>query len=175
MGTGILVCGLNGAGKSTLGRALAAELCFRFIDCEELYFSRREKGEPYADPRSREEAERLFWEEVRRSPDFVFAAVRGDWSTAVPYRLVVLLEVPKDLRLQRIRRRSFEKFGERMLPGGDLCEEEEDFFRLAESRPEDHTARWVNALACPVLRLDGTRPVEENVRAVAEWLYKQNR
>ena len=37
---GILICGLNGCGKSTLGRQLAERLGCRFIDNEDLYFSK---------------------------------------------------------------------------------------------------------------------------------------
>ena len=41
MGSVILVCGLNGAGKSTLAKALAERLNLRFIDIEDIYFSRQ--------------------------------------------------------------------------------------------------------------------------------------
>lgn len=36
------------------------------------------------------------------------------------FQYIVLVEVPRDIRLQRVRNRSFQKFGSRMLPGGDL-------------------------------------------------------
>ena len=80
MGIGIMVCGLNGCGKSTLGKALAQELGFHFIDNEYLFFSRIEMDEPYTNPRSRDEAEKLFAQEVREHDNFVFAAVTGDYA-----------------------------------------------------------------------------------------------
>ena len=66
MAKGIVVCGLNGCGKSTLGRALAQKIGFHFIDNEELFFTRNAADEPYANPRTRAEAEALLMEEVRR-------------------------------------------------------------------------------------------------------------
>ncbi len=39
--------------------------------------------------------------------------------------------------MQRVKKRSFQKFGNRMLSGGDLYEQEEKFFRLVESRDEN--------------------------------------
>lgn len=38
------------------------------------------------------------------------------------------IDVPKGIQIQQARNRSFQKFGNRMLPGGDLYEQEEGFF-----------------------------------------------
>ena len=171
MARGIQVCGLNGCGKSTLGRALAQKIGFHFIDNEELFFTRNAADEPYQNPRSRAEVEKLPMEEVRKHGDFVLAAVRGDYGKEILplYRYAVLMEVPKEIRMERIRNRSFQKFGSRMRAGGELYEQEEAFFRTAASRPEDYAAAWTRTLDCPVLSVDGTRPVDENV----EWIVRQ--
>ena len=166
------MCGLNGCGKSTLGRALAQKIGFHFIDNEELFFTRNAADEPYQNPRSRAEVEKLLMEEVRKHGDFVFAAVKGDYGSAILplYRYAVLIEVPKEIRLQRVRNRSFQKFGGRMKPGGDLYESEEAFFQTVAARPEDYAESWVRTLPCPVVVVDGTRPVEENVERLAGLL-----
>ena len=168
MGHGIMVCGLNGCGKSTLGRALADALGYHFIDNEDLFFARSAPNEPYTDPRTRAEAEALLAEEVQKHGNFVFAAVKGDYGDdIIPlYRAVILIEVPKDIRMQRIRQRSDLKFGDRMRPGGDLYESEEAFFRFAEARDEDYVPRWTKTLSCPVIRVDGTKPIDETIAII---------
>ena len=172
MGIGIIVCGLNGSGKSTLGRALAAALSFRFIDNEDLFFPEKDPNYIYASPRSREEAEELLAEEVRRHENFVFAAVKGDYGEGMPalYRCAVCIGVPREIRLRRIRNRSFQKFGSRMQPGGDLYEREEAFFEMAASRTEQYVEDWLESLHCPVIRVDGTKPIEENVALIVKQL-----
>ena len=177
MSTGIIVCGMNGSGKSTLGRALADALGFHFIDNENLYFARTGANEPYANPRTRAEVEQLLLEEVRQHPDFVFASVKGDYGQAIlpMYTHAVLIEVPKAIRMQRIRDRSFGKFGARMLPGGDLHASEEDFFRMVDARPEDFAESWVQSLACPILRINGTKPIAENVKLILSSIQKTDR
>ena len=169
MGEGILICGLNGSGKSTLGRALADALGFRLIDSEDLYFAKDDPAYAYASPRSREEAVRLLMEKAAACERFIFVAVKGDYGEAILplYRLAVLVETPRAVRLERVRNRSFERFGDRMLPGGDLYEPERAFFEQVSARTEEEIEDWVGALRCPVVRVDGTRPAGENARIIA--------
>ena len=116
----IMICGLNGAGKSTLGKALAEKLHFHFIDIENLYFPKEEPDYIYASPRTREEVEELLLHEMETHENFIFAFVRGDYGKNICsfFQYAVLLEVPRDVRLQRVKKRSFKKFGSRMLLGG---------------------------------------------------------
>lgn len=171
MGTGILVCGLNGAGKSTLGRALAKELDFHFIDSEELYFPKTENPPDYSRPRKKEEALRLLLQETEIHQNFVLAAVTGELS--VPFQLAVKILAPKEIRMKRLRDRSFSQFGGRVLPQGDLYEQEEAFFRFAASRTEDTVEDWLNTLSCPVLTVDGTKSIAENCAFLAEEIRKK--
>ena len=131
MGTGIQICGLNGCGKSTLGRALAERIGFYFIDNENLYFSNLNTDEQYMNPKSRQDVEQLLVAEISKHPNFVFAAVKGDYGNEIipMYDYVVLIEVPKSVRSYRVRNRSFQRFGNRMLIGGDLYNQEEAFFK----------------------------------------------
>ena len=179
MGIGIQMCGLNGCGKSTLGRALAKRIGFHFIDNEDLYFSRANANEPYMNPKSRTDVERLLMEEVRKHPDFVFAAVKGDYGKEIipMYNYVVMLEVPKEIRSQRVKNRSFQKFGSRMLIGGDLYKQEEAFFQMVDSRQDDYIENWLQKVMCPIIKVDGTKPTEDNVdyiiRAIDKLQYRK--
>lgn len=171
---GILICGLNGAGKSTLGKALAERLQFHFIDIENLYFPKTDSDYLYAKPRTREEAARLLFDEMKAHEDFVLASGKGDYGEAVisRFQCVVLLAVPKEIRLQRVRERSFQKFGRRMLAGGDLYEREEKFFRFVESRAENEVEEWVKTLQCMVIRLDGIKPINDNLDFILARMHK---
>ncbi len=172
MGCGIMVCGLNGCGKSTLGKALAEKLGFHFIDNENLFFDRNGPNDPYSSPRSEEEAIELLMCEVKSHENFVFAAVTGDYGAEILplYNYIVEIRVPKDVRMERVRMRSYMKFGERMLPGGDLYEAEESFFNFVKARPEDRVEKWTALFDCPVITVDGTKSIEENVNYIIEFL-----
>lgn len=175
MGTGIILCGLNGAGKSTLGKALAEKLHFHLIDIEELYFPGTDPHDAYASPRTREEVEKLLFSEVNAHENFIFTCVKGDYRESISscFHYAVLIDVPKNIRVQRVKQRSFEKFGDRMLPGGDLYEREERFFAFVESRAGKEVEEWVDSIRCPVIRVDGTKPIEENTRLIVEQIQNQ--
>lgn len=168
METGIIVCGLNGTGKSTLGSALAGALGFGFIDAEDLFFSGADDS--YANPRPRGEAVRTLADWISANGSFVFASVRGDFGPRIEakYRFAVLTEVSREIRIERLRRRSLEKYGSRALPGGDLFEREARFLSMAASRPEDYALEWARTLTCPLLRVDGTASVPENIALIRE-------
>lgn len=169
MADGILVCGLNGSGKTTLGKALAAKLGFHFIDSEALFFP---AGPDYSAPCSRAEAAERLLAEIRAHSDFILADVRGDYGAeaAVFYRCAVRLDVPREIRMQRIRARALEKFGRRMLPGGDLYAREKAFLDMAAARTERDLDVWLQALRCPILRADGTLPIGQNAAHLAQTL-----
>ena len=87
---------------------------------------------------------------------------------------IILIEVPKQIRSQRVRDRSYQKFGDRILPGGDLYDKESKWFSLTNSRPETYVTDWLETVGCPVIRIDGTLPVEENVDYLVSVLSKED-
>ena len=86
------------------------------------------------------------------------------------YTLVVFLEAPLNTRMKRIRQRAIDKFGDRVLPGGDMYEQEEIFFAYAKKRTPDKIENWLKTLSCKAIRLDGTKPIQENVEFIKSLL-----
>lgn len=171
MGTGIIMCGLNGSGKSTLGKALAERLNFYFIDNEDLYFPKEDSQYPYTSPRTKEEVEKLLLCEIKKHEDFVFTSVKGNYPGANRFfQYAILVEVPKEIRIQRVKNRSFQKFGDRMLPGGDLYEQEAGFFHFVESRPENTVEEWIQTIDYPVIWVDGTKHIGENINLIVKQI-----
>ena len=170
MKCGICICGLNGSGKTTLASALAKELKLKHMDIEQYYFTSTDN--PYASSRTRAEVEQLLLEDIKQNPRFAFSAVNGNMIPEINanYDLVVYLNVPLDMRMKRIRQRAIDKFGDRVLPGGDMYEQEEKFFAYAEKRTPEKIDNWLETLSCRVIRLDGTKPIQENVEFIKSLL-----
>jgi len=113
---------------------------------------------------------------VPRAGWVLSGSLDGWGDVLVPcFDLVVFLKTPSELRLQRLRAREATRFGADSIgPGGWRCEEAGAFFDWAahyedgtqEGRSLARHEAWLANLPCPVLRLDGSRPIAELVDQV---------
>ena len=173
MGSVILVCGLNGAGKSTLAKALAEKLNCRFIDIEDIYFSRQDNPDyPYEKPRPYGEVVSLLTNIVNEDNDFVLASVTGGFGDEFISHLkcVICIEVPKEIRLKRVYDRSYMLFGEKSCKGGVFYKQIKSFHAFCASREENSVNDWLSTICCPIVRVDGTLPICDNVNLISETL-----
>jgi adenylate kinase family enzyme len=176
----IHVFGASGAGTTTLGRAVAARLGLPFHDTDDYFWEPTDP--PYQRIRERELRRRLLIEALVPPPEggWVLAGSVCGWGddAAKWFDLAVFILVPTDLRLARLREREAGRFGPRLAPGGDMHKEHGEFMAWAaryDDGPPDMRSRkmheqWITALTCPVLRVDGARPVEELCGEVVEAL-----
>ena len=74
--------------------------------------------------------------------------------------------------MRRVRERAYRQFGDRILPGGDLCEKQARFIQMVQVRNEDAVSNWLKTLRVPVLEVDGTQPVEVSVAKICRELEK---
>lgn len=168
MGNKIIVCGGNGAGKSTLGKQLAQQLGWKFMDIEDYYFPEKNADYDYATARTRDEVADLLVEDMQKYDDFVLASVKGNYGEAVTsmFNCAVFISVPKEIRMERVKKRSYQKFGDRMLQGGDLYEQEQSFFDMVERRSEKDVTDWLQSMNIPVIQVDGTQSIDSNVKRI---------
>ena len=91
---------------------------------------------------------------------------------------IIFVSFEQETRLQRLREREVERYGDRILPGGDMYESSQEFLawaRLYESGRLDMRTRaaheaWLQRFDCPVLRLDSMQPVSQMVDDAVAWL-----
>ena len=149
-------------------------MSFQFIDNEDLYFPKTDRSYAFSNPRSDAEVIQLLEERIDKNDRFVFAAVKGDYGEKLLSQLgcVILVEAPRETRIERVKRRSVQRFGDQILSGGDLAQKENEWFKRVESRPEDYVSTWLAEahLTCSIIRADGTRPVEETVEFLLSLL-----
>lgn len=168
----IAIVGTNGSGKTTLGKRLSELLSYKHMDVEDYYFPRIKQADeseiPYSNPRTRDEVMELIKADIKKYRQVVFSAVHGDYGSEVnsSYDCIIYIEIPRELSLARVKKRAVDKFGKRVLEGGDMYEQEQRFFEMVESRTMDRTDEWIKTLDCPVIYIDGTNTVEGNLDIV---------
>lgn len=188
---GIAIIGLNGCGKSTLNHALCKRIGFYEMDVEDYYFPQQREGRhwalehagirpcqgqlPYTHPQTKEQVYAALLRDMETHPQFVLSCVQMNWQEDLLRHidLAFLVQAPLNLRLERVQTREEKRFGSRVLPGGDMFDQQRDFRQIAQRRDPAAVEESAARLACPVVLLDGTRPVEENLHRMLEAIHQQ--
>lgn len=180
MYNGIAIIGLNGAGKSTLAHVLAKKLHYFEIDVEDYYFPEQRSSRinalegrtsadvsfiPYLSPRAKSEVEFAIRKDINCNPQFVLSGVSLNWSESILSQIdiVFYLHVPLSERLRRIRSREAQRFGSRILPGGDMYEQHNEFLNKIENRSEQEITRSLEKLSCPVVNVEEILPLRNDI------------
>jgi adenylate kinase family enzyme len=170
----IHIMGASGSGVTSLGRALADSLATPHHDTDDYFW--RPTIPPYREMREASARLKLMREMFLPRADWVLSGSLNGWGDALipDFDLVVFLVTPREIRLQRLRAREATRFGAHAVaPGGWRHEETQEFIEWASGYEEGEVSRnlakhqaWLVKLPCPVLRLDGSRPLLELVDEV---------
>ena len=183
MYNGIAIIGLNGAGKSTLAHVLAKKLHYFEIDVEDYYFPAQRSSRinalegktsadanfiPYLSPKAKSEVEFAIRKDINCYPQFVLSGVTLNWSESILSQIdiVFYLHVPLNERLQRIRSREAQRFGSRILPGGDMYDQHIEFLNKVENRSEQEITRSLENLSCPVVNVEKLLPLRNDTLVI---------
>jgi adenylate kinase family enzyme len=167
----IHILGASGSGTTTLGRALAARLQYPHFDTDDYFWLPTDP--PFTHQRERTERQRLLMDDLTAHDAWVLSGSLCGWGdVTIPlFELVVFLAIPQDIRMERLHRREHARFGERILPGGDMYEVSQAFLAWAASYDEgglDIRSRrrhdqWLSTLPCPMLCFEGEYSIEEHL------------
>lgn len=176
----IYITGASSAGVTTLGKTLAPQLGVRQVDVDDFYWMPTDP--PYRVKRLPADRVRLIAAALGTG-GWVLTGSFDGWGDAliVEADLIVFVETPHALRMQRLMAREQQRYGARLLPGGDMHEAHLAFVDWAEQyehpRPgysgrslARHEA-WLAQQTRPVVRLAGTQTPEVLAAAVMAALH----
>lgn len=173
----IVILGASGTGKTTLARALGERLSVPSFDSDD--YVNLPTDPPYTHPRSPEERCRLLEQDLLPLPSWVLGGGAVAWTPAprVEPTLLVFLDLPMDLRIARLLVRERARFGDRLLPGGDMEGEHREFMAWTRGY-DDGSAEGPNnrpnhesvlrAARCPVVRIEGPVSIDEALARVLD-------
>ena len=179
MPNGIIIFGGTGVGDTTLGKQLAEQLNWPHFDIDDYHWRWNTKI-PYTIFRSAEDRTEHLMHDLIKHERFVMSG--SMWSIRKAFEhffsLAIFMTAPFEIRAERLQSRDLARWGDRVLPGGDMFEANgghKDYFAVARLYDTDKSMQassimqheqWINELPCPVLRVDGTKNVDVNVKLV---------
>lgn len=177
---GVIVFGAAGSGTTTIGRSLAQQLRLTHIDVDA--YSWQDLDTPKAGRIPHAQRVPALQKAIANSPGFVMSGSICGWGDVfIPLLdLAVFVYTPTDIRLQRLREREYGQFGKRVAEGGDMYERFCWFIEYAGKydtgsppiRCRELHEEWIKQLPCPVVRVDGTEPIEKNITDIIDTFAK---
>lgn len=171
----IHIMGASGAGTTTLGKALAVRLPHVHLDSDDYFWEQK-----YSKPSDVAERLSSLRADMARHEPWILSGALCGWGDPLRdiFDLVIFLWIPEKIRLERLRAREYERYGDEGLPGGDKYEDVESFIAWAaeydtagvEVRSRMLHEEWMAALSCDLLRLEEDLTVEERVEAVLQYI-----
>ena len=128
----IHIYGASGSGTSTLGRKISEELGYKFMDTDDYFWV--PANPQYTTKRKREERLALMKEDIIENENVVISGSLVDWGDElIPmFTLVVRLVTDTETRIERLKNREKQRFGKRIMPGGDMYTHHMEFIQWAQ-------------------------------------------
>ena len=176
----IHIYGASGSGTSTLGKKICEELGYRFMDTDDYFWLLT--NPKYTTKRSIVERISLMRKDIEESENVVISGSLTGWGDElIPlFTLAIRLEADTNIRIERIKKREKEKFGDRIMPNGDMYQQHLDFLEWAKKydtgsvkmRSKAKHDEWQKLLQCKILTLNGADDLQENFQKIKEVLDK---
>jgi adenylate kinase family enzyme len=168
------ILGASGCGATTAGKALAGSLGVPHFDSDDYYH------EPTDPPFQRQSTPQARHDRILAdlSPiaGWVLSGGVAGWNPYPPlgFSLIVFLWIPAALRLERLRHREQQRFGPRILAGGDMYATHQEFIEWAshydagdvEGKTLARHEAWLATQTCPVLQIRRPAETDEIVRTI---------
>ncbi len=168
--------GASGSGVTTTGEALAEATGCPYFDSDAYYWLPSEP--PFRYRRPAEERNRMIISDLGRHPDWIFGGSVVSWGDfwRDAFDLAVFLWIPPEVRMARLQRREYERYGEVIYRDPDRKAQYDAFLAWATRyddpgftrRSRAVHAQWMTTLACPVLRLEGDLSVADRVDRIRQ-------
>lgn len=169
MGLRIHVLGASGSGTSTLARNLAKAFDSQCFDTDDFFWLPTDP--PFRDKRPIEARLALMDQLFLPRGDWILSGSFAGWGDPIIPRLthVIFLSMPTGPRLARLRKRERLRAGATHLKTAEARAAQKAFLEWAAGYDDaEFTGRsrarhevWLAALACPVVRIDASRPEAE--------------
>lgn len=169
MSSGIIIIGPSGSGKTTLGKIAAQKLGYPYFDVDD-YIWKQNTDSPYTQMYTRDEKISRLSNDIAPYEHFIMVGSMSSFHYAFDemFEMMVLLYVSPDIRIERVHKRAIERFGERVLEGGDMYEAHMRFLNDNRRYEEDGSPNmreqkeWMENMSCVKIELDGAAELEKN-------------
>lgn len=178
----IHILGASGSGVTTLGEKLAARWQISYFDSDAFFWEKTDI--PFSikkDPKQRDE-ELLY--QLHHTEHWILGGSILQWSKAIHalFDYIVFLHIPQTIRLERLKKREMQRYGEHITSDPLRKKKFEDFIRWAKDYDEDtgiayrtlkKHKHWLKAQKVPIVEIVGDVSVNQRIQLVENAVQDQ--
>jgi adenylate kinase family enzyme len=175
------IFGASGSGVTTLGNALASKLGLAYFDSDDYFW--QPSDPPYIQKRGQNERNQLIMNDLNEADSWILGGSILNWGDGLfsGFDLVIFLYLPKDVRMERLKKREFERFGDIIYTDPARIKKFADFMVWASdyddnsgiaNRTLQAHRQWLATISCPVLEILGDLTTSERMYRILGHLNK---
>lgn len=167
--------GASGSGVTTLGLHLSQQLQYPYFDSDDFFWVNSDP--PFTIRRAPELRDQLLTDNLAATNGnyIVGGSMVGwgdEWLNA--FDLAVFLYLPPNVRLDRLKKREYERYGDVIFTNPERHRQYLDFIDWAASYDDPASTQrslgvhlnWMTKLKCELIRIDGVTSVEYRAKLV---------
>jgi len=173
----IHVFGASGSGATTLAKALSVNYHFQFIDTDDIFWEPTDP--PFTKKRATHDSFCKLKSLLDQNKRAVVSGAFVGWGDNLKplFDLFVFMHIPIEIRLERIKLRERHRFGDRVLPGGDLYQQHLDFLDWVSQyesgdlnmRSKAQHEAWLKDVKVPIIRITEAMPLSAMLELIRPY------
>jgi len=170
----LLIFGASGSGTTTLGKAIAKELNGTHLDADDYYW--KKTVPPFQEKIPLKERHTQLKNDFQKDIRVVISGSLVSWSTywTTAFDLAIFLHIPSETRMERLRLREVERYGELLKTDTKTIADSRAFLDWAkqyddpnfEGRGITQHTDYMERLSCHTLKINSTGSVREHLALV---------
>ncbi|WFD08677.1 shikimate kinase [Tepidibacter hydrothermalis] len=176
----IHIVGASGSGTTTLGKAIEHRYGYTHLDVDDYYWLPTDP--PFITPRKLNQRVKLLEEDIKKYKKCVITGSLCGWGDCFisKFDLIIRVVTPTKIRIKRLRQRELQRFGNRILPNGDMFNKHMEFIQWARKYDTGDTSmrskklhdEWIKSILCKQIVIDGTISTDIVISKIDELFVK---
>ena len=178
----ILIFGASGSGTTTLASCLSQRTGFPHLEVDNYYW--KPTNPPFQEKVDKTVRQKNLLLDFQSYNNAIVCGSMVSWGKAweTAFDFVIFIYLDNQTRMQRLKKREVERYGDQLLTDKRTQENSEAFLEWANKYDDPNFSGrslkihedWIKKINRPVLRLDGLDALTNKTNYILEYLKKSN-
>lgn len=178
----IHIFGASGSGVTTTGQDLAKNLNVQYFDSDDYFW--KKTNPPFIDKQNPIDRNAKIMSDLEGLENWILGGSVFQWGDSIfkNFDLVIFLLIPQEIRIDRLKKREFERYGNSILTDYDRKKQFDNFIAWATdydnstgiaNRTLKAHENWLQTISFPILKIVGDFTTDQRVEQIIERMREE--